>query len=115
MAGGEGSRLRLLTANRPKPMVPVANLPTMEHILLLLRKHGIREVVATLYYEARVIQDYFRDGRDFDMRLHYAVEDKPLGTAGSVRLAREILDETFLVVSGDAVTNFNLMRVVEFH
>jgi mannose-1-phosphate guanylyltransferase/phosphomannomutase len=55
MAGGEGSRLRLLTANCPKPMVPVANLPTMEHILLLLRKHGIREVVATLYYEARVI------------------------------------------------------------
>lgn len=115
MAGGEGSRLRPLTANRPKPMVPVANLPAMEHTLLLLRKHGIREVVATVYYEARVIQDYFRDGRDFDMRLHYAVEDKPLGTAGSVRMAREILDETFLVVSGDAVTNIDLKRVVEFH
>ncbi len=115
MAGGEGSRLRPLTANRPKPMVPVANLPAMEHILLLLKRHGIREVVATLYYEARVIQDYFRDGQDFDMRLHYAVEDRPLGTAGSVRLAREFLDETFLVVSGDAVTNIDLNRVTQFH
>ncbi len=71
--------------------------------------------MATVYYEAWVIQDYCRDGRYFDMRLHYAVEDKPLGTAESVRLAREILDETFLVVSGDAVTNFELNRVVEFH
>ena len=115
MAGGEGSRLRPLTTNRPKPMVPVANLPAMEHILLLLRKHGIREVVATLYYEARVIQDYFGDGQDLDMRLHYAVEDRPLGTAGSVRLARELLDETFLVVSGDAVTNIDLNQVVQFH
>lgn len=77
MAGGEGSRLRPLTANRPKPMVPVANLPAMEHILLLLRKHGIREVVATVYYEARVILDYFRDGRDFDMRLKTSRWERP--------------------------------------
>jgi mannose-1-phosphate guanylyltransferase / phosphomannomutase len=115
MAGGEGSRLRPLTADRPKPMVPVANLPAMEHTLLLLKKHGIREVVATVWYEARVIQDYFRDGQDFDMKLHYAVEDRPLGTAGSVRQAREILDEPFLVISGDAVTDIDLTRVTDFH
>ena len=115
MAGGEGSRLRPLTANRPKPMVPVANLPAMEHILLLLRRQGIREVVATVWYEARVIQDYFRDGQDLDMKLHYVVEDRPLGTAGSVAQARDILDDTFLVISGDAVTDIDLTRITDFH
>ena len=102
MAGGEGSRLRPLTIGRPKPMVPIVNAPVMEHILGLLRRHGITEVVVTLQYLANVIQEYFGDGSDFGMRIHYTVEETPLGTAGSVKNAEELLDDTFLVISGDA-------------
>ncbi len=115
MAGGEGSRLRPLTVRRPKPMVPIVNRPVMEHILLLLKRHGITEVVLTVQYLARIIQDYFGDGSALGMRLHYSVEDVPLGTAGSVKLAEHLLDETFLVISGDALTDFDLTKIVEYH
>ncbi len=115
MAGGEGSRLRPLTINRPKPMVPVVGRPVMEHILTLLRRHGITECVVTVQYLANAIQDYFGDGRSLGMKLIYAVEETPLGTAGSVKNATKHLNETFLVVSGDAVTDFDLTRIVDFH
>ncbi len=115
MAGGEGSRLRPLTIGRPKPMVPIVNAPVMEHILGLLRRHGVTEVVVTLQYLANVIQEYFGDGSDFGMRIHYTVEETPLGTAGSVKNAEELLDEPFLVISGDALTDFDLERVVDYH
>ena len=115
MAGGEGSRLRPLTIGRPKPMVPIVNVPVMEHILSLLRRHGVTEVVVTLQYLANVIQEYFGDGSDFGMRIHYTVEETPLGTAGSVKNAEELLDEPFLVISGDALTDFDLMQVVDYH
>src|SRR5436190_1406301 len=115
MAGGEGSRLRPLTIGRPKPMVPIVNVPVMEHILGLLRRHGIEEVVVTLQYLANVIQEYFGDGSDFGMKIHYTVEESPLGTAGSVKNAEELLDEPFLVISGDALTDFDLVQVVNYH
>ena len=115
MAGGEGSRLRPLTIGRPKPMVPIVNAPVMEHILGLLRRHGITEVVVTLQYLANVIQDYFGDGSEFGMKIHYAVEESPLGTAGSVKNAEEHLDEPFIVISGDAMTDFDLDEIIHFH
>ncbi len=115
MAGGEGSRLRPLTIGRPKPMVPIVNAPVMEHIFGLLRRHGITEVVVTLQYLARVIQEYFGDGSDFGMQIHYAVEDTPLGTAGSVKNAEHLLDEPFVVISGDALTDFDLQEIIRFH
>ena len=115
MAGGEGSRLRPLTIGRPKPMVPIVNKPCMAHILDLLKRHGITEVVVTVQYLANVIQDYFGEGQGLGMNLYYSVEEVPLGTAGSVKKAQEHLDETFIVISGDAVTDFDLQRMVEFH
>ncbi len=116
MAGGEGSRLRPLTINRPKPMVPIVNKPVMEHVLDLLRRHGITDVVVTVQYLASVIQDYFGDGSHLGMNISYSVEETPLGTAGSVKLAEELLrDDTFLVISGDALTDFDLTRIVENH
>lgn len=116
MAGGEGSRLRPLTANRPKPMVPVGNQPIMEHILLLLRRHGFHQVVTTLYYLADEIQSYFGDGSDFDIEMEYSIETVPLGTAGSVKKAESLLsDGTFLIISGDALTDCNLQRALDFH
>ena len=115
MAGGEGTRLRPLTSNRPKPMVPVVGRPVMEHILELLRRHGISQVIVTVQYLSAQIEDYFGDGSDFGMEVSYSVEPEPLGTAGSVRRCAAELDETFLVISGDALTDIDLGRVVDLH
>lgn len=115
MAGGEGSRLRPLTCNRPKPMVPVVNRPIMAYCIDLLREHGIKEIGVTLRYLPEAIQEYFGSGRDFGVHLRYFVEDNPLGTAGSVKNAALFLDRTFVVVSGDALTDINLSEAVAFH
>src|SRR6266536_2719462 len=113
MAGGEGSRLRPLTSSMPKPLVPVAGRPIMEHILLHLRRHQLRDVVATVQYMGASIRNYFGDGSDQGVALTYSVEDSPLGTAGSVILARQQLGETFVVISGDSLTD--LGAAVRFH
>ena len=116
MAGGEGTRLRPLTSLRPKPMVPVVNQPVMEHIIGLVRHHGIEDVVATLAFLPKVIQDYFGDGEEWGIKISYALEETPLGTAGSVKNAEALLEqETFLVISGDALTDFDLTKVIDFH
>ncbi len=116
MAGGEGSRLRPLTSRLPKPLAPVANKPVMEHIIELLRAHGIGEVVATLHYLADEIETYFEDGSAFGVTMHYVVEDSPLGTAGAVKMAEHLLgDDTFLIVSGDALTDMDLTALVAHH
>ena len=115
MAGGEGSRLRPLTSNMPKPMLPVANRPLMEHILLLLRRHGFTDVVATVQFLSSVIRNYFGDGSDLGVSLAYSNEEVPLGTAGSVLNAQDLLAGPFLVISGDALTDIDLDEVVRWH
>ena len=115
MAGGEGSRLRPLTLARPKPMIPLVNKPMLSHIFNLLKQHGITDVVVTLHYLAHRIKDYYGNGSHIGMNIDYSMEEVPLGTAGSVKLAAPLLDETFLVISGDALTNFNLSRIINFH
>jgi mannose-1-phosphate guanylyltransferase/phosphomannomutase len=115
MAGGEGSRLRPLTSNQPKPMLPLANLPMMEHIVSLLRRHGIDEIVVTLAFMPNAIRTYFGDGSEFGVKMVYATEESPLGTAGSVRNAMDVLDERFLVISGDVMTDIDLEKLVAFH
>jgi mannose-1-phosphate guanylyltransferase / phosphomannomutase len=116
MAGGSGTRLRPLTCDLPKPMVPILNRPIAEHIINLLKRHHITEVVATLHYLPDVLRDYFQDGSDFGVQMTYAVEeDQPLGTAGCVKNIAELLDETFLVISGDSITDFDLTAAIEFH
>ena len=116
MAGGEGTRLRPLTSLRPKPMVPIVNRPIMEHIVGLCHWHGIDDIVATLQFTPQVIQDYFGDGDEWGVRLDYAVEDKPMGTAGSVKNAERLLDGgPFIVISGDALTDIDLNEVIKAH
>ncbi len=115
MAGGQGTRLRPLTSNQPKPMVPVVNKPCIQHILELVQRHGVNEVVMTLAFLPRLIRNHFGDGSAYGMRIDYTVEETPAGTAGSIRLAKDLLDETFLVISGDALTDFDLSQVVRFH
>lgn len=116
MAGGSGTRLRPLTCDLPKPMVPILNRPIAEHIINLLKRHQITEVIATLHYLPDVMRDYFQDGSDFGVQMTYAVEeDQPLGTAGCVKNIAELLDQTFLVISGDSITDFDLTAAIEFH
>src|SRR5256884_9979591 len=115
MAGGEGSRLRPLTINRPKPMVPIVNKPCLGHIFELLKRHGIEDSFVTLQYLASIIQDSYGDGGGIGMRLRYSVEETPLGTGGSVRQLAADLEGTFLVISGDALTDIDLSKGLAFH
>ncbi|MGE5140949.1 MAG: sugar phosphate nucleotidyltransferase, partial [Rudaea sp.] len=117
MAGGEGSRLRPLTINRPKPMVPLVNRPVMGHIVEWLKRNDLTDIVATLQYRADDIENYFGDGSSYGVSMAYSVEQHPLGTAGSVKNAERFLSrsEPFVIVSGDALTDINLRDVIDFH
>jgi mannose-1-phosphate guanylyltransferase/phosphomannomutase len=115
LAGGEGTRLRPLTSNQPKPMIPLVNRPMMEHIVTLLANHGFDDIVVTVAYLANHIRNYFGDGSDFGVTMRYATEESPLGTAGSVRNASVELDDTFLVISGDVLTDIDLTAFVDEH
>ena len=115
MAGGEGSRLRPLTLHRPKPMVPLVDRPVMGHIIELLKRHNITDIIVTVQYMASVIQDHFGDGSAFGVNITYSLEDRPLGTAGSVKQAEALLTEPFMVLSGDAVTDIDLSAVIARH
>src|ERR671915_514860 len=118
MAGGQGTRLRPLTSNQPKPMIRIANLPCMEHIVKLLARHGVTDIAVTLQFMPDEIRDYFGDGSEWGVDMRYSVEDAPAGTAGSVKMAEQQLGlegERLLIISGDALTDADLSRLVEFH
>lgn len=115
MAGGEGTRLRPLTCNRAKPMIPVANKPVIEHAIDLLKKHGITDIIISLFYLPENIQNYFGDGSEWDVNITYSVEENPLGTAGGVKKAIGNHDDTFLILSGDGIVDFDLSKILKFH
>ncbi len=115
MAGGKGTRLRPLTSNQPKPMISIVNKPCMEHIVNLLKRHGFEDIVTTLGFMPEVIEDYFGDGSAWDVEMEHSIEEEPAGTAGSIKLAEDKLAERFIVVSGDALTDADLSKAVEFH
>jgi len=115
MAAGVGSRLMPMTANIPKPMVPVGNKPLMENIVKLLKGHGFNDIIANLHYHADMIRDYFADGSGYGVSLQYSPETELLGTAGGVKKCAWFLDDTFVVVSGDALTDIDLSRLVAEH
>src|SRR5919108_6590312 len=115
MAGGQGTRLRPLTSNQPKPMLPLVGQPMMQHVLRLARSHGLTDVVATVQFLASIIRNYFGDGRDLGVNLRYVTEQEPLGTAGSVKNAAHALDDRFVVLSGDSLTDIDLTELIKFH
>lgn len=115
MAGGRGSRLMPLTNHIPKPLVPILDKPVMWYIVKLLKRAGIEDVVVTLGYLGDEIEKAFGDGSALGVRLTYVREDKPLGTAGGVKNAQAYLDEDFVVVSGDAYTDFDLAGLIDYH
>ena len=116
MAGGFGERMRPLTCSIPKPTVPIVNKPVMEYIVELLKRHGITDIISLLYYQPEIIQDYFKDGTDFGVNMSYAIDEgEGFGTAGSVKNAEWFLDEEFIIISGDLMTDFNLTKIIESH
>ena len=116
MAGGFGTRLKPLTINRPKPMVPVANRPLMEHIVRLLRRYGITDLVSILYFQPEHITRFFGDGSGCGVRMRYVTADADYGTAGAVKNAEELIgDDRFIVISGDVLTDFDLGELVASH
>lgn len=115
MAGGFGTRIQPLTSSVPKPMIPLANRPIMLHIVELLKKHGITEMVMLLYHQPDVIKNFFRDGSDFGIKVEYVTPLQDMGTAGAVKCAEKLLPERFLVISGDLLTDFNLKKIIDFH
>ncbi|SMC09675.1 sugar phosphate nucleotidyltransferase [Nitratiruptor tergarcus] len=115
MAGGFGTRIQPLTHSIPKPMLPVVNVPMMENVLKQLVKVGIDEVVILLYYKPEIIKNHFKDGSDWGVKIHYVLPDADYGTAGAVGMAREYLDTTFMIVSGDLVTDFDFQKILHYH
>ncbi|WP_277057529.1 mannose-1-phosphate guanyltransferase [Trichlorobacter lovleyi] len=115
MAGGFGTRIQPLTSSMPKPMIPLFNRPIMLHIVELLKKHDITDLVMLLYHQPEIIKKFFRDGSDFGVKITYVTPIEDMGTAGAVKAAEKYLDERFLVISGDLLTDFNLKKVLDFH
>ncbi len=116
MAGGFGTRLRPLTQSLPKPMVPVANLPMLHHIVNLLKRHNLRELVTLLYFQPEEIKSYFKDGSDWGVKIDYMLAEADYGTAGAVKNAEQFFKgDRVLVISGDVLTDFDLTAAIKFH
>jgi len=115
LVGGEGTRLRPLTCNTPKAMVPVLNRPFLEHVIGYLKGHGIVDIILAAKPQFGRSQDYFGDGAEFGVRLTYSVEDFPRGTAGAVKKAEKFLDGPFVVFNGDVFTRLDLTAMLSFH
>ena len=115
MAGGYGTRLKPLTNELPKPMVPIIDKPIINYIINTLKKYGITDIIVTLGYKPERIIDYLGDGSDLGVKVRYSVENIPLGTAGGVKKISDMIDGTFVVISGDALTNIELDSMMSHH
>ena len=115
LVGGEATRLRPLTCNTPKIMIPVLNRPFFEHLVGYLKKHNVVDIILAVGKSAEQIQDCFGDGGKFDVRLTYSIENLPLGTAGAVKNAERFLDDSFIVLNGDIFTDIDLGAMMRLH
>jgi len=115
MVGGLGTRLRPLTDNTPKPMLKVGNKPILETIILNFKKYGFVNIILCVSYKAEMIEAYFKDGSEFGVNIEYVHENKRMGTAGALSLAKEKLTEPFFVMNGDLLTNINFENMMEYH
>lgn len=115
LVGGEATRLRPLTYNMPKAMVPVVNIPFLEHVISYLSQHQIEGITLAQCHLGQTIESYFGDGSRFGVKLSYTIEDTPLGTGGAVKNAEKYLDETFLMLNGDIFTDLDITAMIDFH
>lgn len=115
LAAGEGTRLRPLTNDRPKPMLPINGKPLLEITIEQLRRYGIKDIAINLHYKPDAITDYLGDGRRFGVQITYSYEPKLLGSAGAAKKLHSFLDETFVIIYGDVLTNIDFEALVDFH
>ncbi len=115
MAGGFGTRIQPLTHSLPKPMLPICNIPMMEHTMRKLVDIGITEIVVLLYFKPDIIKNHFGDGSSIGAKFEYVLPEEDFGTAGAVKAARAFLDTTFIIVSGDLVSDFDFKKIIDHH
>ena len=115
LAGGLGTRLRPLTNNKPKPMLPVGEKPILEHLIEWTKKGGVKSIVICVSYLRKSIEDYFEDGSKFGVKIEYAISNKPLATAGQLKTAEEFIDDNFVCMYGDSIFNFSLKNMIKQH
>lgn len=115
MAGGEGTRLRPITNNMPKPMIKIGDQPLLEQIIKKLEKNNFKKIYITVNYMAESIENYVGDGKEFGVQIEYIRETKKLGTAGALSLIETDSDKPFLVMNGDVITEINFSSLLEFH
>jgi mannose-1-phosphate guanylyltransferase len=115
LAGGEGTRLRPLTDDMPKPLLPIKGKPIIEHAINNFRKHGIKDIILSIGYRADKIKEYFGDGSNFGVKISYCIENEPLGTGGAIKFASKNISETFIAINGDNLADFNWTEMLKFH
>lgn len=115
LAGGLGTRLYPYTLFVPKPMMPLGDKPLLEHLCQWIKRNGIKDMIFCVNYLRKNIQDYFGDGGEFGLNIEYAVSDKLLATAGQLKTAENMIDDTFVCISGDSIFNFKLKEMIEQH
>lgn len=115
VAGGRGERLRPLTDTIPKPMIDIGGKPILEHVVQLLKHHGVTDIIVALSYLPKEIQNYFGDGKKFDVHIAYTIEDEPMGTAGALRLAKQHIQDTFIVTYADILRELNISDMLAQH
>lgn len=115
LVGGEGTRLRPFTYELPKVMLPIQGKPMVQHVMELLKSHGVTDIILAVYYKADTIREYFGDGSRFGLNIKYVQEEEPIGTAGPLRLAKKYLDETFFIIWGDILSQIDLTDFMHFH
>ena len=115
LAGGLGTRLKPLTDNKPKPMLPVGEKPILEHLIDWTKKSGVKSIILCVSYLRKSIEDYFQDGEKFGVKIEYAISSKPLDTAGQLKTAEELIDDDFICMYGDSIFNFNLRNMIKQH
>jgi len=111
LAGGLGTRLRPLTNDIPKPLLPIQGKPLIEHIIQNLKSHGIKEIVLSVGYRSEQIKNYFGDGSNFKVKISYCIEEQPLGTGGAIKESTKYLDEPFFLVWGDNLMDIDYKKL----
>ena len=115
LAGGLGTRLQPYTTFIPKPMLPLGEKPLLEHLIEWVKKNGIKDIVLCVSYLRKTIEDYFEDGKRFGVKIEYAISNKPLATAGQLKTAEKLIDDTFVCIYGDSIFDFNLKNMINEH
>jgi NDP-sugar pyrophosphorylase family protein len=115
LAGGLGTRLMPLTDTTPKPLLPIKGKPIIEHAIGNFRRHGITDIVLSIGYKADIIKQYFKDGRQFDVKISYCIEHEPLGTGGAIKESSKDIKETFIAINGDNLADFDWTKILKEH